>query len=339
MASDRITRREAIRAGAAAMAGAAAAAGAALTGTVGARAALGGAAPEAAQTAAAPAPKAAAEPAQGPTIGISTLGFPKFGNADLARELAGGGIRVVQLFLNQTDSRYWKYNGRSDVSAITADRARAIADAYRSAGVAIHSIGVYTNLVHPDEAERKANLAYFDAMMGIGAAMGVRTFISEAGHWEPEGPAPRVAHHFQEEVWKTMVATAKDLARLAEPHGATVLLEPFFRGFLASAKRTRVFLEEVGSPRIRALLDPANLLEVNDLEEMFAQLGPYVDCLHAKDRKLHVDRGVPAGQGDLDYPAFVRLAARHTPKAPLVLEYVGPDDYKQALAHLKASMR
>jgi len=118
-----------------------------------------------------------------------------------------------------------------------------------------------------------------------------------------------------------------------------VLVEPFFRGFFASAKRTRVFLEEVGSPRIRALLDPANLLELNDLEEMFDQLAPWIDCLHAKDRKLHVDRGVPAGQGDLDYRKFVALAAEPTPNAPLVLEYVGPNDYKQALAHLRNTIR
>ncbi len=126
---------------------------------------------------------------------------------------------------------------------------------------------------------------------------------------------------------------------MAQQHGVTVLFEPFFRGFLASAKRTRLFLEEVDSPRIRVLLDPANLLEINDLEEMFDQLAPWIDCLHAKDRKLHVDRGVPAGQGDLDYPTFVKLAAQRTPKAPLILEYVGANDYTQALVHLEAAMR
>ena len=78
---------------------------------------------------------------------------------------------------------------------------------------------------------------------------------------------------------------------------------------------------------------------MNDLEEMFQQLGPLIDCLHAKDRKLHADRGVGAGKGDLDYPRFVTLAARHTPHAPLVLEYVGPADYKDALAHLRNAMR
>ncbi|MCF7974919.1 MAG: sugar phosphate isomerase/epimerase [Phycisphaerae bacterium] len=187
------------------------------------------------------------------------------------------------------------------------------------------SIGVYTNLIHPDPAERKANLAYFEAMMKVGAHMDVSTFITEAGFYRnPNEPAPQVEHHFQEAVWKTMVVTGRELAALAEDYSATVLLEPFFRHFLASAKRTRLYLEEVGLPRLRALLDPANLLEVNDLKEMFDQLGPFIDCLHAKDRKLHVDRGVPAGQGDLDYQAFVRLAARHTPQGPADPRIRGP---------------
>ncbi len=273
------------------------------------------------------------------TIGMATLGFRDYTNSQLAKELAQQDIHTVQLFLNQTDSRYWKYNGRSDVSDMTTQRCAAIGNAYRSAGVSIHSLGVYTNLIHPDEAERKANLAYFEAMMKIAAAMDVHMLVTEAGHYHSNEPAPRVPHHFQEEVWKTMVATGKELAKRADAHNATVIVEPFFRGFFASAKRTRLFLEEVGSPRIRALLDPANLLEVNDLEEMFDQLGPWIDCLHAKDRKLHVDRGVPAGQGDLDYRKFVSLAAERTPKAPLILEYVGPDNYKQALEHLLGAMR
>ena len=274
------------------------------------------------------------------TIGIATLGFGNYTNEQLAGELAANGLKVIQLFLNQTDSRYWKYNGRSDVSDLTAARCSAIADAYRSKGIEIHSIGVYTNLIHPNEEERKANLAYFDAMMKIGGDMGCKTFITEAGHYHnATEPEPPVAYHFQEPVWNMMVATGKQLAELAEARGATVLLEPFFRGFLASAKRTRLYIEEIGSPRIRALLDPANILEINDLDEMFNQLGPYIDCLHAKDRKLHVDRGVAAGHGDVDYVQFVKLTAERTPKAPLILEYVGPDNYKQALSHLQNAIR
>ena len=273
-------------------------------------------------------------------IGVATLGFPKLTHAALARELAGAGVRLIQLFLAQSDTNFWKYNGRSDVSSLTAARCREIAAVYRDAGIAIHSLGVYTNLIHPDAAERQANLDYFAAMMDIGGHLGVHAFVTEAGHHrDPKEPEPRIAHHFQDDVWPQMLATARQLAALAEQRHATILLEGFYRGFLASAKRLRMFLEEVGSKRLRALLDPANLIEVNDLGEMFQQLGPWIDCLHAKDRTVHVERGVPAGQGSLDYVKFVTLAARHTPAAPLILEYVGPTDYRAALAHLRAALQ
>lgn len=86
------------------------------------------------------------------TVGIATLGFQDYTNRQLAEELATEGVRSVQLFLNQSDSRYWHYNGRSDLSSLTPALCRKIAGDYRSAGVSIHSIGVYTNLIHPDEA-------------------------------------------------------------------------------------------------------------------------------------------------------------------------------------------
>ena len=278
-------------------------------------------------------------PPRGVTIGMATTEFRTHTNSALAKEFREQGIRTVQLFLTQTDSNYWRYNSRSELAGMTPERSAEIAGIYRAAGLRIHSIGVYTNLIHPDAAERKASLAYFEAMMKVGNPMGVRTFITEAGHYRPEGPEPSVPYHWQEAVWRQMVATAKELARMADAHDATVLLEPYFQGFLATAKRTRLFLEEVGSPRIRALLDPANLLEVNDLDEMFSQLQPWIECFHAKDRKLHVTQGVAAGEGDLDYRKFVSLAAERKPAAPLILEYVDERNFRPALAHLRRVVR
>jgi sugar phosphate isomerase/epimerase len=285
--------------------------------------------------------RAAAEGAPaGLRIGISTLGFSGHTNAALAKELAEAGFGTIQLFLTQTDSNFWKYNSRADVSSLTAARCREIAAPYRDAGIEIHSVGVYTNLIHPDAAELQANLAYFEAMMEIGGHMGVRTFINEAGHYhDPKSPAPGIPLEFQDEVWPRMVATGQRLAELAGKHDAKVLLEPFYRGFLASAKRLRLFVEAVNSPRVRVLLDPANLIELNDLDEMFQQLAPWIDCLHAKDRKLHTDRGVAAGKGDLDYKRFVTLAAQRTPAAPLILEYVGAKDYLDARAVLRSALQ
>jgi sugar phosphate isomerase/epimerase len=268
-------------------------------------------------------------------LGLVTNGFREFSNRQMAAEFAAQGIKLVQLFFVQTDSNYWRYGGRSDLPGMTPERAVEIAGIYKSAGIGIHSLGVYTTLVHPDAAERKANLEYFERMMKVGAHMGVRNFLTEPGHFHPEGKPPNTPFDYQDDVWKTTVATVKELARIAEAHDATVLLEPFYISIIGSAKRARTFLEDVGSPRIRINLDPANLIEVNDLEEMFQQLGKYTVSLHAKDRKLHIGLGVPAGQGDIDYTKFVKLAVTRTPGAPLFIEYVTAKDYKQALAHLR----
>jgi sugar phosphate isomerase/epimerase len=150
------------------------------------------------------------------TLGVATLGFRNLASAEVAKELAAAGIRTIQLFFSQTDSRFWAYNSRADVSSLTPERCQAIADAYRRVGINIHSIGVYTNLIHPDQAERKANLAYFKAMMEVGRRMGMRTFITEASHYQnPNGPEPHVPLHFQDALWPQTVATVRELNRAA----------------------------------------------------------------------------------------------------------------------------
>jgi sugar phosphate isomerase/epimerase len=273
------------------------------------------------------------------TVGVATTDFRDQTNSSLAEELKSQGIRVIQLFFTQKDSNYWRYGEVADLSAMSPQRAKEIAGIYRSAGISIQALGVYATLIQSDAAERRKHLDYFDSMMKLGSHMGVRTYLSEMGHYQPPGPAPRVPYDWQDEVWQTAVATGKELGRIAEGNGATVLLEPIYRSLLASAKRTRLFLEEVGSRHVRAQLDPANLLEVNDLEEMFQQLKPWIGAIHAKDRKLHVTAGVAAGEGDLDYPKFVRLSAEHAPGIPLIVEYAGTAQYRKALAHLRAAIR
>ncbi len=273
-------------------------------------------------------------------VGVATLGFQGMSNVDLAKELASSGIKRIQFTLTQIDKSLWKYNQPVDLSSVTPAIAREVAAIYRDAGIEIHNLGVYANLIHPEEAERKANLTYFEAMMKIGQSMGVRTFSTESGHYfDPKAPMTRLSREFQDETWPLMIEMGQRLAEMAEKYDAKVLMEPSHWSFFSSAKRLRVYLEEVNSPRIRALLDPANIIEVNDLPEMFQQLAPMIDAMHAKDRKLHVQKGVAAGLGDLDYREFVSLAAKYTPDAPIFVEYVGLEDYQPALAILRRAMQ
>ena len=143
---------------------------------------------------AAPAIAAAAQSQKGVArtvpVGVATTDFRDQTNQSLADELKSQRVRHIQLFFTQKDSNYWKYGAYSKLEGMTPERAKEIAGTYRGAGITIDALGVYATLIHPDAAERKAHLAYFDAMMKIGAQMGVRTFLSEMGHYHPPGPSP-----------------------------------------------------------------------------------------------------------------------------------------------------
>jgi sugar phosphate isomerase/epimerase len=269
-------------------------------------------------------------------LGLATNGFNNLTNEEMAQLAADAKLDCVQLFLCQKDSNVWRYNGRADLSALTPEACRRIADSYRRRGLDIPSIGVYTNLIDPDPAEREKNVQYFAEMMRVANDMGIRILATECGSVIVPGKGRDLSASLSEAAYPRLVESTRKLVELAVRRDVVIVFEPYFQDLLGSATATRYFIEEIAHPRVRVQLDPANLLPHNTLEEMFAALGPYLGALHAKDRKLHVTRGVAAGEGDVNYWKFVALARRHCPHLPLVVEYVNPQTYKAALAHLRS---
>ena len=266
-------------------------------------------------------------------IGIVTLTFPNQSNEQAAQIIVESGFTHIQLFFAQTDSKYWIYNSRADVSHIRGAESRRIVEPYRKRGLEVTALAVYTNPIEPDEALWEENLKYFYEMMRIANEMGIDVLITEGGHVH-EGGKEDLGATMSEASWHRIIQFAERLADKAEKHDVIVAFEPYFLTQLSSAKRTRDFIEIVGSERIRVNLDPANLLPNNSPDEMFDQLAPYIVAVHAKDRKIGVHRGVPAGQGDLDYARFVQLCEKHTPDLPIIIEYVTEENFLHARDHL-----
>ena len=269
-------------------------------------------------------------------LGLATNGFNSLTNDEMAQLAADAKLDCVQLFFTQKDSNYWKYNRPVDVSAVTESECHRIANAYRSRGVEIQALGVYANLIEPDEAEREKNFQYFADMMRIARTMNVHMLLSECGSVIVPGKGRDLSASLDERTWPRLVEITRRLIPLAEKHDVVIAIESYFQDLLGSATAVRYFMEEINHPRVRALLDPANLLPHNTLEEMFNALSPYICAMHAKDRKLHVTQGVAAGKGDLDYRKYVGLARKHCPNIPLILEYVSPQTYQAALAHVRS---
>ena len=87
-------------------------------------------------------------------IGVVTRSFPDLTNEETAALLKKENFRWVELCFSQKDSKYWVYNGRSDLSSLSDDRAESIISTYRKQDIEVTSIGVFTSLLEPDEKEK-----------------------------------------------------------------------------------------------------------------------------------------------------------------------------------------
>jgi sugar phosphate isomerase/epimerase len=252
-------------------------------------------------------------------VGVTTRSFPELTNAQTADFLSQNDLTSAELCFSQTDSKFWVYNGRSDLSAMTDDRSRRIVETYRSRGIEVVALGVFTNLIEPDSAERDANLDYYDRMMQIAALNGIPCLPTECGFIAGKRGINADSY---EETFEILLDSLKRLAGKAKRYDVYVALESCVLDVVPSAKRAADLLAQVGSERIRILLDPANLIANNSEADMFRYLAPHIAYFHGKDRKLNDARGRLLGDGDIDWPLFLSLYHRHAEGTPFILEYV-----------------
>jgi len=257
-------------------------------------------------------------------VGVVTRSFGNLTNQQTADLLAEKGFRWTELCFSQTDSKYWVYNGRSDLSDMTDARSKTIVDTYRNRGVEVPVLGVFTNLIEPDDAERQRNLAYFERLMQIAAVNGIPTVVTECGFI----PGARgINADLYEEIFQRLLDSFRWLLEKADKYDVNIALEPCVIDIVPSAKRTADFIAQLGSPRVKVLLDPANLIANSSEEDMFHYLAPHIAYLHGKDRKVNDRSGRLVGEGDVNWPLFLKLYHKHTEGVPFILEYVNRDNF------------
>ena len=244
-------------------------------------------------------------------------------NRDIAVFLSRNGFKWTELCFASIDAKYWVYNGRSDISTLTEDRAAELVSDYRSRGVEVTSIGVFTNLIEPDEQELAQNLAYFEAHMAIASQNQIPYVATECGFI----PGRRgICADTYESDFQRLISSLKWLVQKAEEYNVAIALEPCVLDVVPSAKRMRDLIEQVESDRLKVLLDPANLIANSSEEDMFNYLAPHIAYFHGKDRKVNDTYGRVFGDGDIDWPLFFNLYHNYTPGVPFILEYVNIDN-------------
>jgi sugar phosphate isomerase/epimerase len=115
--------------------------------------------------------------------------------------------------------------------------------------------------------------------------------------------------------WNDLVACVREALRLTEKTGAILAFEPEIANVVDTARKGRRLLDELQSPRLKVVMDPANLFHAGELprmheilDEAFELLGRDLVLAHAKDLTRDGEAGhAAAGQGRLDYNHYLAL--------------------------------
>jgi sugar phosphate isomerase/epimerase len=125
------------------------------------------------------------------------------------------------------------------------------------------------------------------------------------------------------EAWDDVVRSI-DLGLIAaEKNNLILAFEPESENVVNSANRARKLLDELGNPRLRIVIDPANLIspgrsQKEILDDSFAQLGDAITIAHAKDRDSDF-KACAVGKGVLDFEYYLRCLKQSEFTGPLIL--------------------
>ncbi|MFV0401734.1 MAG: sugar phosphate isomerase/epimerase family protein [Oscillospiraceae bacterium] len=265
-------------------------------------------------------------------IGVGSRSFPELTHRETAELLERTGATSTELCLHSADTKYWVYNGRSDLSTLSDSAFREIVETYRGHGIEVPALGVFTNLIDPDEKELRQNLDYYRRHLELAAANGIPYVSTECG-FTPHQRGVNTDRY--EDDFQRIVDSLGTLCGWAAEYGVSIALETCVIDVVPSAKRAADLHGQVGSPSLKFLLDPANLIANSSEWDMFYYLAPHVAYFHGKDRKVNDVMGRVVGDGDINWPLFLSLYHKWCEGKPFILEYVKRDNFEEIMTRVR----
>lgn len=191
---------------------------------------------------------------------------------------------------------------------VGADVLNDIAEARTASGVGIAALSATWNMIHPDRAVGDAGLCSLNVLAVAARALQIPLLTLCSGS---RNTKDQWAHHPDNqtpEAWKDLTRAMAQALDVAERFGVDLGVEPEHANVVDSAHVARRLLNEMQSPRLKIVLDPANLItsetgqaQKDLITAAFDLTGDAVALAHAKDRAAD-GKVVAAGNGIVNFP-------------------------------------
>jgi sugar phosphate isomerase/epimerase len=218
----------------------------------------------------------------------------------------------------------------------------AIRSAIGETSVEIVALSGTYNMIHPDPAERARGHARLETLAGAASDLSTRLITLCTGTRDPDDQWRWHLGNNASDAWADLLASMDIAVAIADRHDVDLGIEPELGNVVNSAEKTRRLIDQIGSPRLKVVLDPANLFETETLDAQRRIVAAAVDRLadrivmgHAKDRTPD-GRFTTAGKGVLDYRHYLARLKSAGFDGPIVAHGLAANEAPGVAAFLRS---
>ena len=229
-----------------------------------------------------------------------------------------------------------------EVTVGDATRLAAIEKAFAAEDVVLAEIGIWRNLITPDDKVRRAHLDYACERLAIADAVGARCAVTYIGSYEAGTDYAPNPKNMGKEAFDACVEAARHVIDTVKPKRAKFALEMMQYSLPDTPAVYRDLILAIDRPAFAAHLDPVNIVvsprQYFDtaalIRDCFETLRPWIVSCHAKDiilhhqAALHFDE-IIIGKGAMDYRTYLTELDR-LDGVPMMLEHLPDPDYAVA---------
>lgn len=227
--------------------------------------------------------------------------------------------------------------------ALDVTDVRAIRRSFDERAIDFSAVAGHFNMAHPSAEVREAGLRSLRAIAGACRGLGTSVITLCTGTrntgsmWRPH------PENHSLEAWRALVKTMEQAVAIADDYGVMLAFEPEVNNVASSPERARRLIREIASPRLKVVIDGANIFQAGQLADMKRVLTEAIGLLrddiilaHAKDLDHDGDAGhLAAGTGLLDFDLYIQLLRTIDYDGPLILHGLTEAQVPQCVAFLR----
>jgi len=202
------------------------------------------------------------------------------------------------------------------------------------------------NMIHPDVQVRQDGLRRLGVLARAAKGLGTGMITLCTGTRDAADMWRGHPENASAEAWADLRESMEAAVKIAEEFDVRLGVEPEVSNVVSSARKARQLLDEMQSPRLKVIMDAANLFQKGDLprmravlDEAFDLVGGDIGLAHAKDLSRDGEAGhEAAGTGLLDYDHYIWLLRTVGYEGGLILHGLREEQVGMSVAFLKKKL-